>query len=311
MEIYHLFIPHPLHFGKRTSKAKEPMSIDTTVYLSHARLPTAAKWQFAVKVTGLALELESGFDPERSSGWTSCFFETRTCGFYYRLDLLEPGVTIDGEPIVADYDRAVTFSTISGLDNLAAATVAGATLARITGGTLVNMNHPPQLDGEAAMEWCEQTLGIIRRRAHGAAEAASYRGDRINAAVACMAQLHRLGGEKLLGTAMFTQTRDLVLLFSEDRFVQLCAWEFTDPNRPTVDTRMAQEVLFDVGQRLQTQRSAYQVKKVLTLPSHHLAVRFRNGAVLRSRDAACSWRVAAEHLLYERGVAGVEVRPGK
>lgn len=107
--------------------------VSTSVYLAHARLPTAHAWQRILDEAGLPLELDTGVNLHDFVGLLPVRYRGQESGFEYFLeqDTQPPDAFAESGP--DRLDTCVTLVARSPLE-ARAATVAAAALAALTGG---------------------------------------------------------------------------------------------------------------------------------------------------------------------------------
>lgn len=117
------------------------MSVDLMVFLKREKLPTRGRWQKAIDAEGLGLSLDE-VDTFSHTGFWPAKLNGKDSGFEYLFGNSEPQDT-DDDPeeltrVIDDRDCAATFTIHGSLDELQAASIAAAALAKISDGVFVD-----------------------------------------------------------------------------------------------------------------------------------------------------------------------------
>lgn len=135
-----------------------PMSVDLTVYMPRAAMPTPSVWAETIVELGFPAELDDEFDVDEFSGYLSCRFEDDDVGFEYSSGPVE---FVDDLELPEEFDFQVTLSTHADLRELAAAVVCAAALCTVAGGVLVDPEGDVTVTAENAVAWARQQLDAI------------------------------------------------------------------------------------------------------------------------------------------------------
>jgi hypothetical protein len=134
------------------------MSVDLLVFLKREKLPTRDDWQRAIDGEGFDLTLDD-VDTLSHTGFWPAKLNGKNCGFEYSFEKNEP-LELDDEPLepdamtdaIADRDYCVTFTIHGSVDELQAASVAGAVLAKSTDGVFVDPQSGEFATGAGAFQ---------------------------------------------------------------------------------------------------------------------------------------------------------------
>ncbi|MDB4956222.1 MAG: hypothetical protein JWO36_3791 [Myxococcales bacterium] len=116
------------------------MSVSQTVFLARSKLPTREAWLQAIRAHGFELTFDASFDPATDDGHLPCVYRGAEAGFEYftgdaNAYLLEQELGELREQL-GGRDFAVSFVTRSRMEDLKAASIAGAVLVVIADGLL-------------------------------------------------------------------------------------------------------------------------------------------------------------------------------
>jgi hypothetical protein len=136
------------------------MSVDLTVYLARANMPTPDRWARAIHEAGFPAELDADFDVDEHTGFLPCTYDGKPGGFEYYASKLEDEEHRDlGLP--AGYDFSVTFATHSDMRGLATSIVAAAVLCQITSGRLSDQQAGEDVEASRVLSWAREMLEQI------------------------------------------------------------------------------------------------------------------------------------------------------
>ena len=155
------------------------MPVELVVFLSREKLPTRDEWQQAIDGAGLDLKLDHA-DTATHTGYWPANLNGKQCGFEYFFQEAEPVGGPDPPPVprrgwwarlfgiprvskpqqpdevgqlqevIGERDHTVVFRTHSSLDELEAASLAGAVLAQMTDGVFFDPQSGEHAIGEGA-----------------------------------------------------------------------------------------------------------------------------------------------------------------
>jgi hypothetical protein len=113
------------------------MSVDLMVFLKREKLPTRDDWQQAIDAEGLDLKLDEA-DTTTHTGFWPAMLNGKECGFEYSFGIEEPADE-DEEPdelfeAIGDRAYLATFTIHASVDELQAASIAAAVLAKTADG---------------------------------------------------------------------------------------------------------------------------------------------------------------------------------
>lgn len=138
------------------------MSVDLIVYLRRSVMPSPSVWQQAITATGLLVELDTDFDPDRFSGFLPCKLSGAMSGFEYFASPLSPDEAADvGAPPGSDF--SVTLVTRSDLKEFACSAVAAGVLAQASGGLLVDPQSGESFPAAEAVAWAAEQFAKAER----------------------------------------------------------------------------------------------------------------------------------------------------
>jgi hypothetical protein len=137
------------------------MSVDLTVYLRRASMPTPKQWADAIRAAGFLAELETDFDPDTATGFRPCKFRGVLSGFEcYRGRLSKQDCKDFGVP--ADCDFSVTFSTGADLREFATSLIAASILCAISNGVLIDPQAGTRYPASGVLAWAREQLASFQ-----------------------------------------------------------------------------------------------------------------------------------------------------
>lgn len=136
------------------------MSVDLTVYLARAKMPTPVRWAKAIHEAGFPADLDADFDVDTFSGFLPCTYDGKPGGFEYYAGQITDDDRADLSP-PAEYDFSVTFATHSSMRELATSVIAAAVLCSLTGGQLSDPQAGEEVAASQALSWAREMLGQI------------------------------------------------------------------------------------------------------------------------------------------------------
>jgi hypothetical protein len=128
------------------------MSVDCLVFLRDDRLPTAGQWQAALDRAGTGIVLDKVTDLRGHTGYLPAIHRGQASGFeWYYGPLAEyfGGTPPDG---IEDRRHVVDFVTHSDMRELVCGMIAGAVLAQIADGRVLDEDSGTLINGDAALE---------------------------------------------------------------------------------------------------------------------------------------------------------------
>lgn len=134
------------------------MSVELTVYLPRAAMPSPTEWASAIRERGFAVELDAAFDVDTFSGFLPCRFDGEDAGFEYSSGPIE---FVDELELPSDFDFSVTFSTHSSMRELATSVVCAAVLCAMSRGILVDPQADMTVSADEAVAWAAEMLEEI------------------------------------------------------------------------------------------------------------------------------------------------------
>lgn len=140
------------------------MSVDLIVYPRRSAMPTPTAWQRAISDAGFPVELDTDIDPDTFCGFLPCKLCGSPSGFEYFAGPMSPSEAADVDaPPGSDF--SVTLVTYSDLKEIACSAVAAGTLARASGGLLVDPQSGESFSADDAMAWAEEQFAEAERGA--------------------------------------------------------------------------------------------------------------------------------------------------
>lgn len=134
------------------------MSVEFTVYMPRAQMPTPSDWAEAIADAGFPAELDAAFDVEEFSGFLPCRYAGAEAGFEYSSGPIE---FVDELELPSEFDFSVTFATHSSLRELASSVVSAAVLCSVSGGVLVDPQGAMAVAADGVIAWARDQLGEI------------------------------------------------------------------------------------------------------------------------------------------------------
>jgi len=133
------------------------MSVDLSVFLDRARLPTLAAWAKAISDAGIAFDFPVAADLAKQTGFLPALLGEEESGFEFSISELSELVDADLADLVDEVRSLTPNASLEanfvchGMQECLTATAAAAVLAEMTGGVF----HDPQsgefLDGREAV----------------------------------------------------------------------------------------------------------------------------------------------------------------
>jgi hypothetical protein len=134
------------------------MSVELTVYLPRAAMPSPSEWASAIRERGFDVELGTDLDVDEFSGFLPCRFEGEDAGFEYESGPIE---FVDELELPSDFDFAVTFATHSSMRDLGTSVVCAGVLCALTRGVLVDPQADMTVSADEAVAWAREMLDEI------------------------------------------------------------------------------------------------------------------------------------------------------
>lgn len=134
------------------------MSICFHVFLRRDRLPHPRKWANAIMQNGFSVALDTAFDPATHSGYLPCPDEA--AGFEFYLASVASSDLVPDESskrLVSDCDVVATFCFGGRQSDLVAAVAASATLAKMTGGILLDAESGHFIGADSVLDWAHES----------------------------------------------------------------------------------------------------------------------------------------------------------
>jgi hypothetical protein len=137
------------------------VSVDLTVYLARAKMPTPVRWARAICEADFPADLDADFDVDTFSGFLPCAYDGKPGGFEYFA-----GQVTDEDRVVrslpAEYDFSVTFATHSDMRELATSVIAAAVLCQLAGGQLSDPQAGEDVGASQALSWAREMLDQLK-----------------------------------------------------------------------------------------------------------------------------------------------------
>ena len=133
------------------------MSIELTVFLPRAKMPTPNAWAQAIREAGFPAQLDDDFDVDTFSGFLPCTYDGKEAGFEYYATSVDAEERSD-RSLSAEHDFSVTFTTGSRMRELATSVVAAATLCQLTGGLLSDAQAGEDVDASNVLSWARDMI---------------------------------------------------------------------------------------------------------------------------------------------------------
>ncbi len=109
------------------------MSVEVTVYLRDAELPSRDEWQRAIDAEGIDLQLDQ-FSPREHTGFLPTKLDGQDCGFEYFFQSVDQAEKEDLLAEIGERDRSVSFVCHSSEIEGRAAMLAAAVLTKLADG---------------------------------------------------------------------------------------------------------------------------------------------------------------------------------
>jgi hypothetical protein len=131
------------------------MSVDSFIFLNENRLPTLSEWQRALDDEQCGIVLESIDDLHTHSGYLPADYRGHPSGFEW---FFGPVADVFGEKPEAAGDRshAIDLVTHSDMQELLCGMVAGAVLAKLANGLVLDEESGECIDDDKALEIAKQ-----------------------------------------------------------------------------------------------------------------------------------------------------------
>ena len=138
------------------------MSIELVVYLRRSLMPSLDVWQRAVRENGFPVEVDHDFDPDTFIAFLPCKLRGSASGFEYFVDQISETDRVEvGAPPGTDF--SVTFVTHADLGEFACSVAAAGSLARASGGVLVDAQSGETLEAAAVVAWALEQFADAER----------------------------------------------------------------------------------------------------------------------------------------------------
>lgn len=137
------------------------MSVDLTVYLARAKMPTPVRWAKAIREAGFPADLDADFDVDTFSGFLPCAYDGKPGGFEYFAGQVTDEDRVDLS-LPAEYDFSVTFATHSDMRGFATSVIAAAVLCQLAGGQLSDPQTGEGVAASQALSWAREMLDQIK-----------------------------------------------------------------------------------------------------------------------------------------------------
>jgi hypothetical protein len=289
------------------------MSVENIVICTRARMPDAAQWQQAIAAAGFALRLPGAVDLLSFSGRLACHDGKTACGFEYFCDNLDQEWLQDLQvELPAGYDCVVCLATQSSYDDAIASAIAGAALAALTGGALLEGGEPPLIPGGKALAWAKETVNELRelKRRDDEAEALAEQlgGDRVRAEAAFMQALVSLAGQRIEDLITLQGSPVLGVRFANGLVVRGRRWQLDTPDAGSIAApepvrrALAKDTEALAAAKYLAQRlNAVPIRYAELSGEQGLTLWFENGARLRMPpgDALQAWELRTPQLRFE------------
>jgi hypothetical protein len=131
------------------------MSVDSFVFLHANRLPTISEWQRALDEKQCGIVLESIDDLHTHSGYLPVDYRGHPSGFEW---FFGPVADVFGEKpeAVGDRSHAIDFVTHSDMQELICSMIAGAVLAKLANGLVLDEESGEFINGDEALKIAKQ-----------------------------------------------------------------------------------------------------------------------------------------------------------
>jgi hypothetical protein len=137
------------------------VSVDLTVYLARAKMPTPLRWAKAIREAGFPVDLDADFDVDTFSGFLPCAYDGKPGGFEYFAGQVTDEDHVDLS-LPAEYDFSVTFATHSDMRELATSVIAAAVLCQLAGGQLSDPQAGEDVAASQALSWAREMMDQIK-----------------------------------------------------------------------------------------------------------------------------------------------------
>lgn len=142
------------------------MSVDLTLFLARALMPTPVDWAKAIREAGFPADLDTDFDVDTHSGFLPCTYDGKPGGFEYLATQVEHDDRVN-LTLPAEYDFCVMFATHSDTRELATSVIAAAVLCELAGGQLVDTEAGKVVAAPKALSWAREVLDEIKGELEG------------------------------------------------------------------------------------------------------------------------------------------------
>jgi hypothetical protein len=129
------------------------MSLTSTVYLHHSKLPDPKAWAAAIRSAGFALEMDSDFDVKTFSGFLPCTHEGEKAGFEYYYGEIDPAdLSDETRANLGGRDVYVSFVSHSEIRELISAVIAASVLCDLADGVFHDDESGEDFSAQTALE---------------------------------------------------------------------------------------------------------------------------------------------------------------